>query len=193
MNAPAPIRRDRHDPGSSSPEPEAASVAASRVARASALRQLLDLPQGKFIVFGALVLLILAFTYSIQHVYVMFALMVSIPAASYWIARTTPARLTVVRSAPHRMIEGETATVTFRIRNDSRVRKLLFRIADELPQWLQAEPPDGVRVPEVRGRESVTHSYRITAQKRGVYRLGPAALLAQDTLGLFRFAHEVAD
>jgi uncharacterized protein (DUF58 family) len=159
----------------------------------SGLRQLLDQPQGKFIVFGALVLLILAFTYGMDQAYIMFALVLCIPLASYCIARATPARLRVTRTMPDRMTENETARVTFHLHNDSRLRKLLFRIMDELPEWLESDAPNGLLVRGIGGHESLSVSYALTPRKRGVYRVGPAATTAYDALGLFRFAHPAAE
>ncbi len=76
--------------------------------------------------------------------------------------------------------DGETTTVTLLVENDSRHGVSRLTIEDDVNRL-------GVAVFEVarlKANESATATYRVTCRPRGVYRVGPTVVRANDPLGL---------
>ncbi len=76
--------------------------------------------------------------------------------------------------------DGETTTVTLLVENDSRHSVSRLTIEDDVNRL-------GVAVFEVarlKANESATATYRVTCRPRGVYRVGPTVVRANDPLGL---------
>jgi uncharacterized protein (DUF58 family) len=83
---------------------------------------------------------------------------------------------------PRRVFQGETAVVTVRLANQTAWPLYRLAVVDAVPEGLAPLDP-----PEAAGwvppRRAVAFQYRLRAERRGGYRLGPAVLQASDPLG----------
>jgi len=145
------------------------------------------------------IILVCLFFFSVAAVlgskplYVMFAAIVAAPLLSYAIGRTGLRRLRIERQMAGHMSEGEAQEVRLRVTNAGRLRKFYVCLTDELPEWLESSAPEGHLVADLGAGEHAEVSYRITALKRGVYRVGPVRLRAGDPAGLFDYRGQAAE
>jgi uncharacterized protein (DUF58 family) len=161
------------------------SLGSDRVGRGSAKRLA--------IIFVCLFFFSIAFILGSMSLYVMFAAAVSVPLLSYAIGRTSVRRLRIERRMARHMSEGEVRQVRLRITNTGRLRKLYACVADELPQWMQSSAPGGHLIADLGAGETTEVAYRLTALKRGVYRVGPVRLHGGDPAGLFDYQARASD
>lgn len=76
--------------------------------------------------------------------------------------------------------DGETTTVTLLVENPSRHAISYLTIEDDVNRLGVAT----FEIARLKKRESTTATYRVTCRPRGVYRVGPTTVRANDPLGL---------
>lgn len=151
----------------------------------------LSRPRGFGFVFAAFIFFVVGLIYGLGQLYIMFAAIVLLPAASYVVGWSALRRLKVQRRLPRQAAEGDTVRVELQVANQGRYGKPLFRIDDQLPEWLDSEDPGG-NVTGLAAGETQRLHYRARASKRGVFPVGPAMLSASDPVALFEFRAQAA-
>jgi uncharacterized protein (DUF58 family) len=111
------------------------------------------------------------------------ALLLALPVISVFGARRARFRLSCVRSvSPPRLPAGQTASLTLRLTNVSRLRTGLLLAEDSVPYALGSRPrfifegigPNGSR----------SYSYQLGSDTRGRYTVGPLRVRVADSFGL---------
>jgi uncharacterized protein (DUF58 family) len=111
------------------------------------------------------------------------ALLLALPVISVFGARRARFRLSCVRSvSPPRLPAGQTASLTLRLTNVSRLRTGLLLAEDTVPYALGSRPrfifegigPNGSR----------SYSYQLGSDTRGRYTVGPLRVRVADSFGL---------
>lgn len=151
----------------------------------------LSRPRGFAIIFAAFIFFVIGVIYGLEQLYLMFAAIVTLPAASYAIGWSALRSLRLRRRLARQVSEGDSIEVELEVTNQGRYGKLLFRVDDELPQWLESEDAGG-HVPRLAAGETERLRYRARALKRGIFAVGPASLSACDPVALFEFHTQAA-
>ena len=142
-------------------------------------------------VFAAFIFFVIGVVYGQQQIYLMFAAIVLLPVASYVVGWSALRRLEVRRRLARQAAEGESIPVELLVTNTGRYGKLLFRVDDALPAWLESDDPGG-NVVRLAAGDTERLCYRARALKRGVFAVGPATLWASDPVALFDFRSQGA-
>ncbi len=85
---------------------------------------------------------------------------------------------------------GETAEISFTIKNFSRLTAHLCYFFDEIPYVYVFEDANQI-ITSLKGRELKYVTYKIKARERGIYHAGPVKVKTGDPLGLFQIDMEV--
>lgn len=141
------------------------------------------------LIWGSIFLLLVALVLAIRQLYVMFAILALMAPISFVLSRGTLEVLEVRRRAPGLMKEGQRRRVRLSVTNRGVRRRYFFTVGDELPDGLEvAEEGNGRElVPSLASEEQFSFDYPLQANRRGVYRLGPATLEHSDLIGMFSF------
>ncbi|MGC8668697.1 MAG: DUF58 domain-containing protein [Chthonomonadales bacterium] len=147
-------------------------------------------PYKRWVVFTASFFLVIsAALTNMPQLYFMAAVLLALPLVSYLVGMSALTNVEVWREVPASAWDGETVSFAVAARNRGRLPRLYLEVRDHLPQWL--EPADAVRpVLSVPAGASVRASYRVTANKRGSYRLEWMTVTASDPLGIFAFSRK---
>jgi uncharacterized protein (DUF58 family) len=121
-----------------------------------------------------------------QQLFIMAAAAALLWPVSALLGRGKLAGLSVSRSAPPMLQAGESGTVTLQLCNQGRTRRLFVHVVDSLPEKAGSKYVR-LTVPAVSPDEQLRLSYTLQTSLRGIYRLGPLTLEADDTLGLSTF------
>lgn len=126
--------------------------------------------------------------------YLMAAVLFLLPLISCFLAgRLTRAGLACERRAPASCRAGERIVVVLNVSNAGRLPKFAFEVEDPLPHWLRRVEDDPLLILSLEPGETGQASYALEADKRGVYALGPARLLASDPMGLSSYTHSLGE
>src|SRR5260370_26762359 len=111
------------------------------------------------------------------------ALLVALPAVSSLTARRARSRLSCVRRLdPPRVPAGQSATVTARMENVSRLRTGVLLAEDVTPYTLGSRPRFVLDEIEPGGHREL--SYQIRSDTRGKFTIGPLPVRVADAFGL---------
>lgn len=146
----------------------------------------------QMLVWGSLFLMLVGLVLHVRQMELMaFALALLGPFA-YWLGKPLLRGLTVRRRAPGRLTAGENGKVTLTLANTGARPRPAFWVEDTVPDGLVADQPTQL-VLDLGPGEERRLTYTVRALRRGVYQLGPAALLTTDALGLHDFRREAPD
>ncbi len=146
----------------------------------------------QMLVWGSVFLMLVGLTLHVRQMELMgFALALLGPLA-YWVSKPLLRGLEVRRRAPGRLTAGDTAQATLTITNTSSRSRPAFWLEDTLPEGLEADQPAQLVLDLGPGEERAV-TYALRALRRGVYQLGPAALLATDALGMHDFRQPIPE
>ena len=114
---------------------------------------------------------------------------------AFVLARGTLEMVDVKRKAPGLMKEGQRRRVRLTATNRGLRRRYFFTLSDELPDGLEAtdESKGEALVPSLAAEEEFVFEYPLQANRRGVYRLGPATLEHTDLIGMFNFRRKAGE
>ncbi len=141
---------------------------------------------------AAFIFFVVGIIYGLGQVYIMFGVVAALPLACYLVGRSTLRGLTVQRRMPGQAVENEDVRVQLRVSNPGRVGRFLFRVEDQLPEWLASDRAGGV-VHHLPSGEQTALTYTVHPLKRGVHKLGPIWLATTDAAGLFRFRRRAGE
>ena len=134
-------------------------------------------------------LFVVAILLDLQYLYLMAVTLAVLPLASYGLAFFAVTRFNAVREHPPTASEGRAFSVTLRVTARGGLPQGALRVSDRLPEFVRNEAAESRTVPlDSWDGHSGEMTYRIVAEKRGVYQLGPATIHTTDPLGLFGFA-----
>jgi uncharacterized protein (DUF58 family) len=134
-------------------------------------------------------LFIVAVLLDLQYLYLMSVTLAVLPLASYGLAQVMATRFDARREHPHTVSEGRAFPVTLTVAARGGIPQGAIRIADALPPLLTPDIPNGGSRPlDTWDGQIGSQTYHVTAEKRGVFSLGPASIYTTDPLGLFGFA-----
>ena len=133
---------------------------------------------------------IVAVLFALQSLYLMAAILWLIPAVSYLMGWLMLSGLLCTRSLPLSATAGEAIPLTYTLRNTGRFPKFYLLVRDTLPRGvsLGAGPPPLV-LGLWPGEQRETRCL-VEARQRGVFALGPIAVLSTDPLGLQTFSRK---
>jgi uncharacterized protein (DUF58 family) len=137
------------------------------------------------VVTSAAFLAIAALALQIRQLYFMAAVVFALPAVAFAFCLLGIGGLEWKREVSERAFEGDEVRVGLRVRNKARLPRFFLWISDTLPSWFSMKGDPDFVVQTLWPGESVEATYEATAEKRGVYRLGPVGTLVTDPLGLF--------
>ena len=158
---------------------------------------------------GAFFLGLVGFVLHSQQLFIMSAAAALLWPLSVLLGRGKLAGLALSRSAPRTLQAGESADITIKLSNPGRTRRLFVHVVDALPEKARettgrrtvyfihskdtlSEEADSdcvrLTVPALSPGQQLDLSYTLHTHLRGIYRLGPLTLEADDALGLSNFA-----
>jgi uncharacterized protein (DUF58 family) len=149
--------------------------------------------QQVFMLVGAVFMVMAALATNAPNLHYMAAVTVAVPIVAYVACRLGLRDIECARRVPKRAFEGSEFTILLQLRNRSRLPKFSLRILDALPEWLVSDSSPSFAARTVWPGWPVEFSYQARAEKRGVFRLGPAMALASDPLGLFQAEKALQD
>ncbi len=140
--------------------------------------------------FGALCLVAVATVLRAGHLFYMAAILLSLPVISYVLGWYSVKGLTVSRLLPATTWEGETAEITYVVRNNSRAPRYFLYLKERWPAWIDSgggEPP----LFNLAGGDTVSVSVPVKFHSRGVYAPASFTISALDPLGVFAFSRSI--
>lgn len=102
---------------------------------------------------------------------------------SYFYTPQSVKKMVVTREYARRAFLGENVTVKLTVRNEGRLTIPWVQLSESVPPELRMEEQTQ-RVVSLRGGASEEFSYRVRAQQRGYYQLGPLRIVSGDVFGL---------
>jgi len=147
------------------------------------------------LIWGSIFLLLVGLVLAIQQLYIMFAVLALLAPVSFLLSRGTLGALSVRREAPGLMKEGQQRRVRLTVANRGVRRRYFFTVGDELPDGLEAVGDGEGRalIPSLGAEEEFAIDYALRANRRGVYRVGPAMLEHADLIGMFSFRRQLGE
>jgi len=127
-------------------------------------------------------LLIVAFLFRLDFIFYIVYVMTGIYAWSQWRSPRSVARLRLRRTYRDHAFLGEPVTVRVHIENESRLPLPWLQLYDSIPANLRLGSGRNKAI-SLRGRGAAAFSYRVRANRRGYYRLGPMLLTTGDLFG----------
>ncbi len=146
----------------------------------------------QMLVWGSLFLLLVGVVLHIRQMEFMGLALALLGPLSYWLSRPLLRGLTLQRRAPGRMTAGESGKVTLTLTNTGTRPQPAFWLEDQVPAELATEGAAQL-VLDLGPGEERRLSYQVRARQRGVFELGPAAVVATDALGLHDFRQELPE
>ncbi len=147
------------------------------------------------LIWGSIFLLLVGLVLAIRQLYIMFAVLALLAPVSFLLSRGTLKALSVRREAPGLMKEGQQRRVRLTVTNRGLRRRYFFTVGDELPEGLEAvgEGAGRALIPSLGAEEEFSIDYTLRANRRGVYRIGPARLEHADLIGMFNFRRQLGE
>ncbi|CCW34512.1 hypothetical protein CTKA_00468 [Chthonomonas calidirosea] len=140
--------------------------------------------------FGALCLITVATVIPpAQHLYYMAAILITLPAISYFAGWTMLRGLTFQREVPSAAMEGEEIDIVYTISNDTRFMRFFLSTYEEFPPWLT--PIEEEPLFNVPAKSTIRVARRVRCLRRGVYNTTSFHISAMDPLGVFAFTQSV--
>ncbi len=135
--------------------------------------------------FGWLILLLLgvAFLLRVDFIFYILYVAIGIFAWSQWNNARALRQIEASRDYRRRAFLGESVAVKLTLKNTSRLAVPWVQFHESIPPELRLETPIR-QVTGLRGHQSLSFSYQVTALQRGYYRLGPLQLTSGDLFGL---------
>lgn len=127
-------------------------------------------------------LLIVAMRLNVPYMYLMGAVLLALPLASYAIGWLGARSLQVTRRAPESAFEGEAIPVQVDIRAPLPLLAHFARVNRHTPRHIRYVAASDRTVPLENGAR---HEYEVRPDRRGVYRLAGTTVSVQDPLGIF--------
>ena len=130
-----------------------------------------------------LLLVAVAFLFCVDFIFYILYVAAGVFAWSWWRGGRTLQRIEASRTYQKRAFLGEEVEVKLALTNTSRLSVPWVEIHESVPPELRLKSPVH-QVANLRGRQSVSFSYRVKGLQRGYYRLGPLQLTSGDLFGL---------
>lgn len=131
---------------------------------------------------SSLFLLLVAVRLNVPQMYLMGAVLLALPAASWLVGWLSARGLSVTRTVPAAVSEGDEAVFSADVRSRYPLFSGLVRVGRHLPRYLQMVPGSERVEPTMHG---IRQEYRVVALRRGVYTLGAQRVSVMDPLGVF--------
>lgn len=119
----------------------------------------------------------------VDFIYYVLYVAVGVFVWSQWSGSRALRNLVAERRFARRAFLGEIVDITIRLTNNSRLALPWVQFSESVPPELRLEDPTS-HVVTLHGRQTVEHSYRVRAQQRGYYQIGPLRLRSGDLFGL---------
>lgn len=152
--------------------------------RAAEAARLLLSPRLMAICLAGSFMLVVGSVLSVSYLFVMAGTILSMPIVGYLIAARSLKHLSLTRSTPSVVQEGEEFSVTLTIHNRSLLPRYGLRVNDRLPKNIERVSSE-TEVLGVCSQDSETEIYQARAMRRGVYSLETAEVACEDLLGIF--------
>jgi uncharacterized protein (DUF58 family) len=131
---------------------------------------------------SSLFLLLVAVRLNVPQMYLMGAVLLALPAASWLVGWLSVRGLSVTRTVPAAVSEGDEAVFSADVHSRYPLFSGLARVGRHLPRHLRLVPGSERIEPTVHG---IRQEYRVVAMRRGVYSLGAPRVSVMDPLGVF--------
>ena len=135
----------------------------------------------------ALLIFFVAFNLQSGWVYAVDALLVGLLIAGFLSAQHAVRKISISRSLPAEAVEGEPVGVALALGATGFGRRFFVEVIDRVPGLQPAE----VFVPVVDPRRGARTTYITTAVRRGIHRVGTAAIRSGGLAGIFAARREV--
>ncbi len=127
----------------------------------------------------------------LAHLYLMAAMLITLPAVSYFLGWYTLRGLQFEREAPTPVWEGEETSITYKITNPSRIARFFVSIEE-------IHDPDVESISmnpslfNIKGGATEEVKNTVRFKRRGVFESGSFEVSALDPLGVFSFTRNIA-
>lgn len=139
------------------------------------------------LLFGGLFIFLVGIILHIQQMMLVALTMWLLGPVSYLMSRRQLRGLRARRELPERMTVGEGQEVRLTISNAGARSRPFFWVEDQRPAALAGKEAEAHLVLDLTPGEERVLRYTLRPEKRGLYRLGPVRLTAQDTLAIHDF------
>jgi uncharacterized protein (DUF58 family) len=130
----------------------------------------------------AVVLFLVAWNRGLALLYAMFAFVVGTLVTAWMAPKRMLRGIDVLRHHPSHITAGEALPMTFDIYSQSRWRRYMVEIWDQVPCAPETERQPRLFLPQVRGR--LQAAMQVACERRGVFTLGPLTLYTGYPLGI---------
>lgn len=144
------------------------------------------------LVFGGLVIFLLAFALHIEYLYYMSMALFITPLATWFLGRKALRAVRASRDMHALAKAGERIAMRISLTNTGPMRTGLILVRDHLPSGLQFDGAGERYVMDLAPGDTAAVDYPLLASRRGVYRLGHVELVCTDPLGLFGYREQRA-
>jgi len=134
-----------------------------------------------------LFLLIVAWNTDITIIYIFFVVAFVMFVISFIHLQINIPELTIKRDAELTAFEGELLNVKIEVVNKRGFGIYFFELIDIFPSSPPGEEKKSLFILEMAGKDKKTFSYAAECYKRGLWKIGPISVIAQDGLGFFKF------
>ena len=119
-------------------------------------------------------------------VYIFFVIAFVIFALSFLHLHLNIPDIEITRQVHEAAYEGDALNVKIGIKNRRGLAAYFFELFDCYPGALPDEEKKSLFILNLEAKETIRASYITNCYKRGVWRLGPISIIAQDALGFFK-------
>ena len=145
----------------------------------------------KYLPFLILLLLLFGIVLRIDFILYLVYVCVGIYVVARWVTPRVFDKLLVTRTFTPNAFLGETVPITLKFDNTSWLSLAWLQVQEIVPPRLRTRQTMNQTL-SVKGKRSGTVTYKVLAQRRGYYQVGPLRLTSGDVFGLKRIRSEVS-
>jgi uncharacterized protein (DUF58 family) len=147
--------------------------------------------KGVLLLISVILLLIIAWNTDITMVYILFVITFVMFVLSFIHLQLSIPECSLTRELQEIAYEGDMLNVKLTIRNKRGLGFYLFELVDRFMGSAPGKEKISLFILNMEAKEVKKISYAIDCYKRGLWRLGPVAIISQDALGFFRMTRSV--